>query len=182
MCFVDLEKAFDSVPMKVAEWTMRKKGIPEALVTAVMSLYKGARKKVKVGTHFSEEFEVNVGVHQGSVLSPLLFAIVVDVVANKIKEGMLQEILYADDIVLIAESMTELHEKFYGWKSALESKGLKVHLLKTKVMVSKIGQVTVKPCCMKDTCGICCRKQCQMQYYVKLVEIEYMKDVQRLKG
>ena len=79
-----------------------KKGIPEALATAVMSLYKGAMTKVKVETHFSEEFEVNVRVHQGSVLSPLLLAFVVDVVTNKIKEGVLQEILYADDIFFIA--------------------------------------------------------------------------------
>ena len=69
-----------------------------------MSLYKGAKTKVSVGTHLSENFEVNVGVHQGSVLSPLLFAIVVDVVKSKIKEGMLQEILYADDLLLIAET------------------------------------------------------------------------------
>ena len=108
-----------------------------------------------VGTHFSEEFEVNVGVHHGSVSSPLLFAIVVNVVTNEIKEGMLQEILHADDIVLIAESMAELQKNFYGWNSALESKGLKVNLMKTKVMVSKIGQVTVKPCSKKDPCGIC---------------------------
>ena len=63
VCFVDLEKAFDRVLRKVVEWVMRMKGIPKVLVTAVMSLYKGARTKVKVGTHFSEEFEVNVEVH-----------------------------------------------------------------------------------------------------------------------
>ena len=63
---------------------------------------------MKVGTHFLEEFEVDVGLHQGSVLLPMLFAIVVDVVTIEIKEGMLQEILYTDDIVLIAESMAEL--------------------------------------------------------------------------
>ena len=85
---------------------VRKKGIPEALVTAVMSLYKGAWTKVKVGTHLSEELEVNVRVHQGSALSPLLFAIVVDVVKNKIKEGTSQVILYTDDLVLIADIMT----------------------------------------------------------------------------
>ena len=56
---------------------------------------------------------------------------------------MLQEILYADDIVLIAESMSELLEASYGWKSALESKGLKVNLMKTKVMVGEIGQVII---------------------------------------
>ena len=61
MCFVDQEKAFDRVPRKVVEWAMRKKGIPETLLTAVMSLYKGARINVKIGKHFSEEFEVNIG-------------------------------------------------------------------------------------------------------------------------
>ena len=69
---------------------MRKKGIPEALVTSVMSMYKGARTKVKIGTHFSEEFEVNVGVHQGLAVSLLLLAIVVIVVTNEMKQGMLQ--------------------------------------------------------------------------------------------
>ena len=85
MCFVDLEKAFHGVPKKVVEWAMRKKGIKEALVAAVMSLYKVERAKVKVGTHFSEEFEVNVAVHQRSVLSQLLLAIVVYDVTNEIK-------------------------------------------------------------------------------------------------
>ena len=158
MCFVDLEKAFDRVPRKVVEWAMRKKGIPEALATAVMSLYKDARTKVNVGTHLSEEFEVNVGVHQGSVLSPLLFAIVVDDVMKEIKEGMLHEILRTDGIVLIAETMSEPQEKIYGWKSAIESKGLKVNLMKIKVMVSRIWQVTVKPSSKKDPCDICGRK------------------------
>ena len=40
MCFVDLEKAFDRVRRKVAEWALRKKGLPEVLVLAVMSLYE----------------------------------------------------------------------------------------------------------------------------------------------
>ena len=46
-----------------------------------------------------EEFEVNVGVHMGSILSPLLFAIVIDVVINEMKECILQEVLYVDDLV-----------------------------------------------------------------------------------
>ena len=70
MCFVDLEKAFDRVPRKVMQWAMRKRGLPETIVRAVMSLYKGARTRVRVGSELSEEFEVRVGVHQGSVLSP----------------------------------------------------------------------------------------------------------------
>ena len=82
MCFVDMEKAFDRVPRKVMEWAMRKKGQSEVMVRAVMSLYEGAKTRVRVGSAYSEEFEVKVGVHQGSVLSPLLFAIVVDVITE----------------------------------------------------------------------------------------------------
>ena len=75
MCFVDIKKAFDRVPRKVMEWVMRKKGLSEVIVWAVMSVCDGANTRVRVGSAYSEEFEVKVGVHQGSVLSPLLFAI-----------------------------------------------------------------------------------------------------------
>ena len=46
MCFVDIEKAFDRVPRKMMEWAMRKIGLPEVIVRAVMSLYHGAKTKV----------------------------------------------------------------------------------------------------------------------------------------
>ena len=49
----------------------------------------------------------------------------------------------------------ELLKKFYTYKSALENKDRKVNLLKTKVMVSKIGQTSIKPTSMKYSCGIC---------------------------
>ena len=45
MCFVDLEKAFDRVLNKVLEWAIRKKGIPEVMVRAMMSLYEGAKSQ-----------------------------------------------------------------------------------------------------------------------------------------
>ena len=54
---------------------------------AVLSLYEGSRTKVGVGSGLSEEFGERVGVHQGSVISPLIFAIVVDAVQNKQKKG-----------------------------------------------------------------------------------------------
>ena len=111
MCFVDLEKTFDRVPRKVMEWALRKKGLAEVLVQAVMSLYEGLRTKVRVGSGTSEEFGVRVGVHQGSVLSPLIFAIVVDVVTEHAREELLNEILYADDLVLMSESMDDLRER-----------------------------------------------------------------------
>ena len=118
------------------EWSLRMKGIPEVIVKAVMSLYEDAKTRVRVGSGLSDEFPVKVGVHQGSVLSPLLFAIVVDVVTKGAREGLLKELLYADDLVLTSESLVELQEKFRKWKDAFESKGMKVNLGKTKMMVS----------------------------------------------
>ena len=60
MCFVDLQKAFDRVPRKVMEWALRKKGLAEVLVQAVMSLYEGLTTKVRIGSGTSEEFRVRV--------------------------------------------------------------------------------------------------------------------------
>ena len=48
MCFVDMEKAFDKVPTKLMEWAMRKKGLSEVMVWEVMSLYDGAKTRVRV--------------------------------------------------------------------------------------------------------------------------------------
>ena len=112
MCFVDLEKAFDRVPRRVMEWAMRKKGLPEILAKAVMSLHEGAETKVRVGSGLSKEFFVKVGVHQGSVLSRLLFAMVIDEVMKNAREGWMKQILYADDLVLMGETMEELRENF----------------------------------------------------------------------
>jgi len=153
MCFVDLEKAFDRVPRKVIEWALRKRGVNEGLVRAVMRLYEGARTKVKVGTGMSEAFDVKVGVHQGSVLSPFLFVVVMDVVCGHVMEGSLFEILYADDLVLMAETMEELQLKFDKWKGAIEAKGMKVNMGKTKVMVC--GEGGESEVSRVDPCGVC---------------------------
>lgn len=118
-----------------------------------MHLYEGAKTTVRVGSELSEEFEVKVGVHQGSVLSPLVFAIVVDVVTESAREGLISEMLYADDLVLTRGTMEGLREKFWKWKEAFESKGLKVNIGKTKVVVSgEAGEVSVSKV---DPCGIC---------------------------
>ena len=114
---------------------LRKKVLPEILVKAVIGLYKSSKTKVNVGPEFSKEFYVVIGVHQEYVLPPLLFAIVVDVVTGNAREGLMKEVLYANDLVLISEMMEGLKEKFLKWRSALESKGLKMNLEKTKVIV-----------------------------------------------
>ena len=88
IAFVDLEKAFDRVPRKVIWWALRKLGVDEWIVRLVQGMYSNARSRVHVGKGYSEEFEVKVGVHQGSVLSPLLFIIVLEVLSCEFRCGV----------------------------------------------------------------------------------------------
>ena len=76
--------------------------------------YEGTKTRVRVGLELFEEFEVKVGVHQGSMSLPLVFALVVDVVTESVRNGLMSEILYADDLVLTSETMGGMREKF--WK------------------------------------------------------------------
>src|SRR5208282_2195717 len=78
IAFVDLEKAFDRVPREVLWWALRQSGVDEWIVRVIQSMYEGALTCVKPGVGESVEFAVKVGVHQGLVLSPLLFIIVLE--------------------------------------------------------------------------------------------------------
>ena len=108
MVFVDLEKAFDRVPRKVIWWALRRKGVVEREIRAIMEMYDCVKTAVRMEDGRSEWFEVKVGVHQGSVLSPLLFAIVVDEITRNIKEGIPKEYLSADNLVRFAYCWAEV--------------------------------------------------------------------------
>ena len=69
-------------------------------------------------------------------------------------EGLLYELLYADDLVLMADSMEELMVKLGKWKDSLETKGLRVNLSKTKVMYCS-DRDRQPQACGKYPCGIC---------------------------
>ena len=142
MCFVDIEKALIEFQKSDAV-AMRKKGLSEVMIRAIMSLYDGAKTRVKVRAAYSKEFEVEVGVQQGSVLSPLLFAIVVDVITEKTRRWVVDEKLYADDLVLMSETMEDL-KKTLGigrmhWKASFNG-----HHQKNKSDSKRVGRRTVQ--------------------------------------
>ena len=144
MCFVDMEKAVDRVPRKGDGVGHEKEGFIRSNGSGIMSFYDGAKTRVRVGSAYSEEFEVNVDVYQGSVLSPLLFAIVVDVITENARRGVVNELLYADDLVLMSNTMENLKERFSNWKDALESKGLKVSTRKNKFYGKRVGRRAIQ--------------------------------------
>ena len=141
MAFVDLEKVFDRVPRKVIWWALRKLCVEEWIVRLVQGIYANARSCVRVGEGYSEDFEVKVGVHQGSVLSPLLFIIVLEALSREFRSGswVPWEDRYADDLVITTELLKECVRRLLTWKEALEKKGLRVNAGKTKIMICGMG-------------------------------------------
>ena len=91
------------------------------------------------------------------MLSPFLFAVVVDIVTEFAREDALSELLHADDLVLMSETTEGLRNKFLNWKEALEIMSLKVNCGKSKVMVcvgitrDGISNSNVEPC---GVCGL----------------------------
>ena len=70
---------------------------------------------------------MKIRLHQGSVLSSLLFVIVMEIISTELRAGLPVELLYADDLILMAESEESLRDKIVKWKSGLEAKGLKMN-------------------------------------------------------
>ena len=120
----------------------------------VMAMYKNAKSVVNINGIIGEAFNVKVGVHQGSVLSPLLFIIVMEALSREFRKGLPWELLYADDLVLMAESLAEIENLFGKWKRGMEGKGLCVNIGKTKVMISKYG-AEPRNKLGKWPCGVC---------------------------
>ncbi len=97
---------------------------------------KDQRSKGKTVAGTSEAFDVKVGVHQRSAPSPLLFIIVMEEVTKLARGDGPWELLYADDLVLTAESREEVTDMINRWKEEMEQRGLKINTEKTKLMVT----------------------------------------------
>ena len=125
LAFVDLEKAFDTVPRRMAMATLRWMGAPESEVKMVEAMYENTTGRVVVGSGMSDEFQVNIGLRQGSALSPLLFIIVMELISRKISTtDALRKIMYADDLVIVAEHREELQDALEEWNDVFKKHGL----------------------------------------------------------
>ena len=87
-----------------------------------MALYTEACTVVRPDAGLSESFEVKVGLHQGSILSPLLFAAVMDGVSSEARSVLLSELLYADDLVIMAPPLEQLDRRVADWRTSLLGK------------------------------------------------------------
>ena len=132
--FIDLEKAYDRVPREEVWHCMREKGVSEQFITIVKDMYEGSKTTVSTASGMTEPFNVNVGLHQGSALSPLLFAIVIDALTGDIRREAPWNMLYADDVALLNETKEDAEQELEKWRDALEKRGLRVSRSKTEYL------------------------------------------------
>ena len=128
--FVELEKAFDTVPRETVMATLRWMGVPEAEVRMVEGMYEKTTARVVVGEGASVEFKVKIGLRQGSV-----FVAVLDLFSRKtVVTDAMKKLLYADDLAMVANDKQELQETMEEWQGLFTRHGLKLNLEKTEVL------------------------------------------------
>jgi len=134
---------------------MHKSGVEEWLVSAVMSTYTGAKTVARTVYGNSNGFEVEVRMHQGSALSLLLFVIVIEALSREFRVALPWE-LYADNLVVIAETEDDLIKRLNEWMDNVENRGMRVNMNKTKVMISGERQKATQKA-VRWPCGVCGR-------------------------
>ncbi|KAK3528582.1 hypothetical protein QTP70_003752 [Hemibagrus guttatus] len=125
--------AFDRVLREEPWYCMRKSGVAEKYVRVVQDMYERSRTVVRCAVGQTEEFNVEVGLHQGSTLSPFLFAIVMDQLSEEVRQES-PWTMFADDIVVCSESREQVEENLERWRFVLERRGMKVSHSKTEYM------------------------------------------------
>ena len=144
-CFVDFRKAFDTVPRARLMNRMQMLGVPKEIIWGIMALYGSVLGRVRTLEGDSNIIQSTIGVKQGCPLSPTLFGMYIDEVSDYIdREGdrgaqlagtWIPLLLYADDIVLIAESPDGMQRQLDVLQKFAKESGLSVNLGKTKTMV-----------------------------------------------
>ena len=132
--FVDLEKAYDRVPRELIWWSLRKKRIPEAYIKIIQDMYEDCQNQVTTMEGITEYSNVKVGLHQGSAISPLLFIIIMDVLASEIDIESPWAMLFADDLDLCETSKAAVERELEILRDQFERHGLRVSRTKTAYM------------------------------------------------
>ena len=148
MNYIDFEKAFDSIHHPSLWKIMKLYGLPDKIINIVKDMYASNMCCVRHEGKHSEWFQVQTGVRQGCIISPLLFLIVIDYVmrtatADKPRGlvwglfNRLEDSDFADDIALLSHTHQDTQEKTDRVAQTARKVGLKIHPSKTKVMTVK---------------------------------------------
>ena len=146
-CFVDYAKAFNCVDHGKLWKILKEMGIPDHLICLLRNLYVGQEATVRTGHGTTDWFQIRKGVRQGCILSPCLFNLYAEYIMRnarldeaqagiKIVRRNMNNLRYADDTTLMADSEEELKSLLMKVKEEREKAGLKHNIQKTKIMAS----------------------------------------------
>ena len=144
-CFIDYAKAFDGVDHNKLWKIVKEMGIPDHLTCLLRNLYAGQEATVRSGHGTTDWFQIGKGVCQGCISSPCLFNFYGEYIMRnagleetqagiKIAGRNINNLRYADDTTLMAESEEELKSLLMKVKVESEKVGLKLNIQKTKIM------------------------------------------------
>ena len=150
-CFIDSTKAFDCVDHNKLWKILEEKRIPDHLICLLRNLYAGQEATVRTGHGTTDWFQIGKGVHQGYILSLCLFNLYIEYIMwnARLDEAQaeinisgrnINNLRYADDTTLLAESEEELKSLLMKVKEESQKVGLKLNIQKTKIMAS--GPIT----------------------------------------
>ena len=142
---------FRTVSMLILWKILKEMRTPDHLTCLLRSLYAGQEATVRTGNGKTDWFQIRKGVCQGCILSPCLFNFYAEFIMRnagleEAQEGIMisgrnnNNLRYADDTTLMAESKEELKSLLMKVKEKSEKVGLKFNIQKTKIMAS--GSIT----------------------------------------
>ena len=149
-CFIDYARAFECMDHNKLWKILKEMGIPDHLTCLLRNLYAGQEATVRTGNR-TDWFQIGKGICQGCILSPHLFNLYAKYIMRnagldeaqagiKIAGSNINNLRYADDTTLMAESKEELKSLWMKVKEDSEKVGLKLNIQKTKIMAS--GPIT----------------------------------------
>ena len=145
----DYAKAFDYVDHNKVWKILKQMGIPDHLTCLLRNLYAGQEATVRTGHGTTDWFQIGKEVCQGCILAPCLFNLYAEYIMRNVgleeaQAGIagrnINNLRYADDTILMAESEEELKSFLMNVKEESEKVGLKLNIQKTKIMAS--GPIT----------------------------------------
>ena len=150
--FIDFTKAFDYIVRDNLWYKLIKVGLRGKILNIIKSMYTSVKSRIKYCNKLGNEFYCNLGVRQGECLSPLLFSLFLnDLEEQFISSGLegldidmckMFLLLYADDIIIFANSAVELQEGLDLLSDYCKRWKLKINVSKTKIMIfRKSGQL-----------------------------------------
>lgn len=143
--FVDFSCAFDTIPRNSLFYKLSCLGLSSKIIRILQNAYNNTESRIWDGSTFSDSFSVDVGVKQGCILSPILFSIYLNDLVDELPGGVnvagttIKILLYADDIIILAETPSELQNMIDALYNYCLKWSLTVNLNKSKIMIFRRG-------------------------------------------